>query len=144
MKRIAAIGMIVVLLLATVSCSGGAKVSQEEVDKAFVISFTSVLMASMGAAFGADMEGVTLNEETNEITLDGFDISEFETEYTSISGSARGDGTTMWVDVTLDGGAVNEIEYELTDFQGAESIETTVTVNGSEYEINLSPETLQM
>lgn len=128
------------LLLFTFGCSDGAKLPTEEVEKAFAVSFSSVLMAFMGAAFGADMEGVTMDEETQTINLDGFDITELGTEYTSLSGKASGDGESMTIDVTLEGGKVKSISYKVSDFQNSDSIKTTVKANGKEYDLDMTAE----
>lgn len=140
MKKIGIALLAVTILLFTFGCSGGGKLATEEVEKAFAISFSSVLMASMGAAFGADMEGVTMDEETQAVTLDGFDITELGTEYTSMSGEASGDGESMTVDVTLEGGKVKSISYKVTDFQNSDSIKTTVKANGKDYDLDMTPE----
>ena len=140
MKKIGIALLAVTLLLFTFGCSGGEKLPTEEVERAFVVSFSSVLMASMGAAFGADMEGVTMDEETQAVSLDGFDITELGTEYTSISGEASGTGESMSIDVTLEGGKVKSISYTVSDFQDSDSIKTTVKANGKEYDLDMTAE----
>lgn len=144
MNRIVAGIAVLLFVIGLGACSGQGSLSQEQVDEAFVVSFSAIIMGSMAAAFGSDLEGVSLDQETGELTLDGFDISELETDYTAISGSARGDGTTMTAELTLAGGAVQSLSYELGDISESETIETTVTANGREYEINLGPDSLGM
>ena len=55
---------LVVCLLA--GCGGGANVSQDEAEKAFVIGYAAVFMASMGGALGGTTEGVMFNEDKNK------------------------------------------------------------------------------
>lgn len=144
MNRIVTGIAVFVLIAGLGACNGGGTLSEEQVNEAFVVSFSAVMMGSMGAAFGADVAGVSLDQSTGELTMDGFDVSELETDYTTISGTAGGDGTTMTVDATLTGGAVQSISYQLGDLSESDTIETTVTANGKEYELNLGPDTLGM
>lgn len=144
MKRIVSIIVIALLGSALVACGGGAALNQEQVDEAFIVSISAFLMGSMGAAFGADVEGVSFDVETGELSMDGFDITNLETDYTAISGSAGGDGTSMTVEATLTGGAVNSISYEVGDFTQSETIDATVTANGKSYDISIGPEALGM
>ena len=100
----------------------------------------------MGLAFGGEIEGATLDKETNILTFDGFDPSqfagEFSTSYTSISGTVTGDDDGMMVDLTLEGGVVKSIEFTILNDQALSDTGFTnsVKINGTEMEIEISPE----
>ncbi|MFW5745744.1 MAG: hypothetical protein ACOC2D_20900 [Spirochaetota bacterium] len=146
----------IVLLVSMAGCEGGrgtagAAVTDEEAKQAFVISFGSVLVASMATSFGEEVDGVELNEEGDQLSLDGFDLSDHlgdgapETPYTAISGTIDNEEERMKADLTLEGGPVDSIEFSIgaEEMQATEGFSTTLTVNGRETELDITPEDLQ-
>lgn len=156
MRRVVAWAAGILLLASMAGCEGGrgaagAAVSDEEAKQAFVISFGSVLIASMTTAFGEEIDGVELNEEGDELTLDGFDLGAYlgdgapETPYTAISGTIDNEEERMNADLTLEGGPVESIEFSIgsEEMQASEGFSTTLTVNGREMELDITAEDLQ-
>ncbi len=146
--------MVVVLIAALAACSGG-PVTEAEAKQAFVYGFGAVFMTSFALAFGQEVEGASLDPETNELTLDEFDLMSFgetinqeiadDIPYTSASGTVDQSGERLRADLTLAGGPVRSIVFEagseVVEIDG--SLPITVTVNGNEMMITLTPEDLQ-
>lgn len=156
MRRVTALAAGIVLLASLAGCGGGgggagAAVSEEEAKQAFVISFGSVLIVSMATAFGEELDGVELNEEGDELSLDGFDLGAYlgegapETPYSAISGTIVNEEERMNADLTLEGGPVESIEFSMgaEEMQAAEGFSTTLTVNGREMDLDITAEDLQ-
>lgn len=152
MKQTIATAATVALLLALAGCGGGgAAVSEEDAKQAFVFSFGSVMIASIANAFGEELEGVSLNEEGDELTLDGFDFAGYmdadpdEMVYTSVSGTIANVDERMEANLTLEGGPVSAIEFSLgaEEIQASEGFSTTITVNGREIELDITTEDMQ-
>lgn len=153
MRRIATCAAGIILLVSMAGCrgGGGATVTDEEAKQAFVISFGSVLIASMATAFGEEIDGVELNEEGDELTLDGFDLTTYlgdgapQTPYSAISGTIDNAGERMNADLTLEGGPVETIEFSIgsEEMQATEGFATTLTVNGREMEVEITAADLQ-
>lgn len=151
MKRGIVAGVALALVIALVGC--GTPVSDDEAKDAFVYSYASVLLVSFGFAFGETIEGVSLDQESGELSFEDFDLVAYlddsgalgETPYTSISGTARADGEGMDVDLTLEGGPVTSLSFSVNQamMQQEDGFETTVTVNGNELELGITPEDLQ-
>ena len=137
MKKLITVLTAVALVLSPAFCKGGASLSQDQVKEAFAVTLGATLMASFGAAFGQEMEGVSFDEEKNTMTFTKFDLSEFNLGYTEMSGTAVGTDNTMKVDVTLSGGVAKKVSYEVGDLQ-SEKISADVKVNGKTYTIELT------
>mgnify|MGYP006306115073 CR=1 FL=1 len=143
MNKILALTVTVILGIALASCGGGASVSQEQAEEAFILSYSAVIVTAMMSAFGETPKGATLDGESSELTFDKMDVSDYGSEYTTISGTAKEqDGKTV-CDLTLEGGAVSSVSFELGDIQGADSIETTMKANGKSFDIELGAEQLK-
>ena len=154
MKRLAGVAAIALLVGALASCGGGS-VTEEEATMAFVYGFGSVFMTSFALAFGQEVEGASIDNETSELTLDGFDLMGFgetvdqeiadDVPYTSVSGTVNQSGEMMIADLTLEGGPVQTLEFEAGSevFQVEDQLTITVTVNGEEMEITITPDDLQ-
>lgn len=124
------------------ACSG-TSVSQEEAEKAFVVSFAAVMTASFSSAFGSTPEGVVINDDGLSMELDNFDISEFEgVDYTTISGTVVNENDSLKCDLQLTGGPVKTISFEYSDLTGAEGFNLKAMVNGKENQIEISEEDL--
>ena len=153
MKKTIAIGAVVVLLFALAGCGGsggGSSVSEDDAKQAFMVSFVSVLTASFGLAFGQEIPGATLDEETQELTLKDFSLEELagagsDIPYTSVSGSVMSEEEAMVTDLTLEGGPVESIGYTLTgdQMQNQEGFSITVNVNGKEMELDITEADMQ-
>lgn len=159
MNKITAVGLTLVMLAALASCGGsgggGATVSAIEAKQAFGVSYASVLIASFALAFGQDVEGATLDEETEELTFDKFNLTEFFGEgdsdasedipYETVSGTVVPDGDAMTADLTLEGGPVKSIEFTLgqAEMQAESGFTTTVKINGKEMELEIGPDDFQ-
>ena len=154
MNRLFRAAVAVMIVGALAGCGGSgrggaAPVSVDEAKEAFTVGFVSVFMVSIGAAFGQEMEGVTLDEEAEEIRMDGFDITEFAQEsqisYTAVSGSVRSEDDRMVADLQLVGGPVTTITFSLgqEELQAADGFTTTVTANGVDIEITMTPADMQ-
>lgn len=153
MKKTIAIGTVAVLLFALAGCGGsggGSSVSEDDAKQAFMVSFVSVLTASFGLAFGQEIPGATLDEETQELTLKDFSLEELagagsDIPYTSVSGSVMSEEEAMVTDLTLEGGPVESIGYTLTgdQMQNQEGFSITVTVNGKEMELDITEADMQ-
>ena len=130
------------MLLATIlfaACSSGPKVTVEEAEKAFIIGFVVIFSASMEVAFGNAPEGVSLSEDEKILTIDKYDLSEFENlGYTDVSGKVVDNDGTKEIDLTLVGGPVKTLKYELTEALDTSHIQMTIEANGNEVEIDIT------
>jgi hypothetical protein len=145
MRKVTALGSIAILLLAVAGCGTSSDVTQEDAKQAFIVGFVSVFAASMGLAMGQPVDGVSMDEGTNELTLDGFSIADLVGEdsgipYTSISGSSVTNETSMVVNLTMEGGPVETIEFTMTadQMQNTGGFTVTVTANGEEMELEIT------
>lgn len=162
MKKIIAVGMILMLTMAMVACGGskdagsggaestGSRVSDEEAELAFMTSFVAIFTASMGLAFGQEVPGASLDPDTEVLTFTDFDMSvlaseESEIPYTAVSGTATPVDDDMAADLTMVGGPVESIQYTMSSemLQSEDGFSITVTVNGREMDLDLTPEDLQ-
>ncbi len=138
--------LVVVAAMAAVlfsGCSGSSSVSQDEAEEAFLVGFTSVMMASFSAAFGDAPEGVVLSDDMMTMELQDFDISEVDdVEYTAVSGKVENVEGVMKCDLQLTGGPVETLIFEITDVTNMDGIDLTAIVNGSEMQIEISEEEL--
>ena len=148
MRKVSAIAMVVVVVGAMVSC-GGSSVSEEDAKEAYLVSFVSVFSASIGLAFGMEVDGVTLDKETDELTFDGFNPSEFlegefQPPYTDISGTVTSENDVMKADLTLKGGPVKSIAFTTSEAVALSNsgFTTTVTINGNDVEMDITEEDL--
>jgi len=148
MRKVVAIGLVVVILAAIVSCSG-TSVSEDEAKEAYLLSFVSVFSASIGLAFGMEVDGVTLDKETDELTFAGFNPSEFldgefQPPYTDISGTVTSENDVMKADLTLKGGPVKSISFTTSEAVALSNsgFTTTVTINGKEIEMEITEQDL--
>lgn len=139
MKRVGVALIVLAMIASMVGCGGGADVSEVQAQEAFAVAFGSFFNAMFTVGFGQEMEGVTMDEESGAFTFDKMDVSEMETDYTTMSGSiVEGDGGNLAADLTLEGGVVESIKFEMTeeDFGGEGATEMKVTVNGKEITIS--------
>jgi hypothetical protein len=148
------VGLVVAFLVALAGCGegdGGSTVSIDEAKEAFVFSYAAVLIVSIATAFGEEIEGVSLDQETNELTMDGFDLAgyleqpESELPYSAMSGTVTSGESRMAADLSLEGGPVGALAFDLgaQEIQAAEGFTTTITVNGEELEIEITAEDLE-
>ena len=157
-QKIGRIGVVVLIAVALAACGGGRgsagsangpAVTVDEAKEAFTVGFISVFMVSIGAAFGQEMEGVTLDMEQEVIRMDGFDITEFadqtEVPYTAVSGTVRNVEDRLTADLQLVGGPVTTIAFSLgqAELESPDGFTTTVTANGAQIEITMSPQDMQ-
>lgn len=150
MKQLTGIGITLVLLAALAGCGGGgANVSDTDAKEAFAYSFASAFMTSMGLAFGQEVPGATLDQETNELTLDGFDLNAFVDDpdaspYSSASGTISNEEGRMIVNLTLAGGPVETIEFSIgeEEMQAAEGFTIDVRINGVDMELEVTEDDL--
>jgi len=152
MRRVAAAGVILSIVCALSACGGGSGsgVSEGDAKEAFVLSMVSVLSASIGLAFGQDVPGATLEEETQNLVLDDFRLDEFfgadsELAYKSVSGTVANEEDAMVADLILEGGPVETIGFRLTgeQLQSAGGFSTTITINGKEVSLEITEADLQ-
>jgi hypothetical protein len=167
MKRMAAIILIALMVVAMTGCGGSSdsssetsnsagsgvpRVSDDEAKTGFMVSFVSVFSASMGLAIGQEMEGASLDPETEVLTLESFDLAQFAEEsesdvlgYTAVSGTAGPDGDDLVVDVSMVGGPVETIQYRMTaeQLQNPDGFSISVVANGQEMDLTLTAEDLQ-
>jgi len=148
MRKAGAIALVIVVLAAVASC-GGSSVSEEDAKEAYLVSFVSVFSASIGLAFGMEVDGVTLDKETDELTFDGFNPSEFlddgfQPPYTDISGTVVSENDAMVVDLALKGGPVKSIAFTTSEAVALSNsgFTTAVTINGKELEMDITEEDL--
>jgi hypothetical protein len=143
MNRIFALALTVALAVGLASCGGGSSLSQEQAEEAFILSYSAVIVTALMSAFGEAPEGATMDAETGALTFDKMDMSDYGSEYTTISGTAKEkDGKTV-CELTLEGGAVSSVSFELGDIQGADSIKTTMKANGKSFDVELDAEQLK-
>ena len=155
MKKIVAILAAIALLVALASCGGGggAAVSTEDAEAVFVLSLSLVVMTSFVAAFGQEVEGVSLGED-NVLTFDKFSLSAFgegdpdaDLPFETMSGTVgMSEAGGMVADLTFDGGPVESLEYELeegVDLEDMDDLEVTVKVNGRSMDLLITEEKIQ-
>ena len=142
MKKILTVSLTVIFVFSLVFCSGGSSISQEQAEETFALTLGATLVALFSSAFGESVEGVSFDEEKNEIVFNKFDLSEFSTDYTSMSGKSVSENGEMKVELTLAGGPAKKISYEVEDLD-AQTFEADVTVDGKKYSIKLSKDDLQ-
>lgn len=137
MKRYTAIVTAGILLVALSACDRESAVTNDQAREAFVISYVSVFVASMGLAFGEALPGVSVDEETQVLTLKDFSLAEFFEDdtgmaYTSVSGTVTNQAESMVADMTMKGGPVTSIAFALTPDQMESEAGFTLdaTVNG--------------
>ena len=135
MRRIGVALIAVIFVLSMVGCGGGGgageKVSEAEAQEGFAVAFGSFFMAMMSAGFGQPPEGVEMSEDGNEFTFDEFDVSDMETDYTTMSGTIGEKDGGMVADLQLAGGPVETISFEIAaDFDLENTSEMDITVNG--------------
>ncbi|MFP4375945.1 MAG: hypothetical protein ACLFP4_02775 [Spirochaetales bacterium] len=148
MQKLLSAAIVATLLIALASCEQSAEVTDEEAKEAYAYSFVSVMTISMGAATGRVPEGITLSQEEARITLDEFDFYGFVGEesednvYESMSGTIVGESERLVADLTLVGGPVESISFSLgaEEVGSEEGFTTTVTINGSEMELDMRAE----
>jgi hypothetical protein len=148
MRKLLGAALIGALLIALASCQETATVTEEEAKEAFAYSFVSVMMISMGAATGRVPEGITLSQEEAKITLEEFDFYEFVGEdredlvYESITGTIVGEDERLVADLSLAGGPVETISFSLgaEEVSAQEGFTTSVTINGTEMELDMQTE----
>jgi hypothetical protein len=150
MRKVTAVGSIAILLLAVSGCGTSEAVTEDEAKEAFIVGFVSVFSASIGMAFGQPPAGVTLDEATNELTLDGFSIAELIGEdsaipYTALSGTATTGENEMTASLTLEGGPVESLEFTMSSdqMQSSEGFTIAVTVDGEEMELEITEADMQ-
>ena len=145
MKRVVTpLGMAFLLI---VSGCGGAAVSEDDAKTAFMVGFASAMSVGFKVALEGEVPGVSIDEETNDVTLDGYDVSEIGGGggYTSISGTIRSEDSSLIADFELEGGPVETMGFtldlnEVSDLPEGSVFKTTATVNGKEMEIEISEE----
>ena len=132
------IGLMLLGAILIAGCSSGPKVTVEEAEKAFIVGFMVVFSASMETAMGGTLEGVSLSEDEKVLTIDKYDLSEFEQlGYTEVSGTVSDHDSGKVVNLTFVGGPVKTIEYELDEALDMSNIQMTILANGSEVEIEI-------
>ena len=135
----------VVALLSLAGCDrqqASATVSSEQAEEAFMVAFGGAYIGSMAAQFNQPLPGVEIDAENQAVVFDAFDVSELETDYTTISGTVRTTADAATVDFTLTGGAVTTISFQINAEQmsNEDGIRATAVVNGAEMEILIDPE----
>lgn len=138
------IGVVATAAVLLSGCNDSSSLSQDEAEEAFLVGFTSVMMASFSAAFGEAPEGVVLRDDMMTMELEDFDISEFdEVEYTAVSGTVENVRGVIKCTLQLTGGPVETLVFEIADMTNMERIDLTATVNGNEMLIEITEEELQ-
>jgi hypothetical protein len=134
----AALALFVIVLSA---CGQEEAVSKEEAEEAFLVAFGSAYVGSMALQFGQPLPGVTLDTEDNAVVFEEFDVSDLQTEYTSLSGRVITTDESAGAEFTLTGGPIKTISFDLSvDQMSAEDgLRTTVVVDGQEIDIELEP-----
>ena len=123
MKKL--IGVLAVVLLLVSVFSGCSimglflPVTQEEVDEAFGLSYGSYFASLLVIGFGGEVDGVTIDETTGQMTFSDMDVSESggDSPYTLISGTftPSDDETEIYAELTFEGGPVVMMRYTLTE-----------------------------
>ena len=132
------IGVLVLTAALFAACSSGPSVTTEEAEKAFIVGFMVIFAASMEAAMGGSVEGVTLSEDGKDLTIKKFPLDEFgNLGYSAVSGTLIETDGVKAVDLTFEGGPVKTLEYEFTDSFDMSKIEMTIKVNGKEIDIDV-------
>jgi len=157
------LGLALVMIVGFIGCGGGSgsssgsgsasapKVSEDDAKLAYILGMGTVFAASISAAFGQPMEGATL-DDNNNLSLEKFDLAQlkgedspFEFPYTFVSGTAVSVDEVMEADLMFEGGPVESLKFSMTgeQLQSEDGFTATVTVNGQEMELHLTPEDLQ-
>ena len=128
------------------------RVTQEEVDEAFGLTFGAYFGAALQIGFGGEVPGVTLDEATGTMTFTDLDVQDFFEDssipYTTMSGTFEpsDDETEIYADIELEGGPVSVIEYSLTEdflnaaFGGTETATIAVRANYQDFTVTIEPE----
>jgi hypothetical protein len=136
MKGTRIVAGLALLVLAFASC--GSSLTQEEVENATAVTYAAWMTSALAAGFGQSPEGVTVNEDNTEVTLDNLDISDFEMGYDSVSGTITTDEETVVFDIKMTGGPVSTISYELSaDAINSTEFNMDVTANKKSYAVTL-------
>jgi len=136
------VGVLLLVVLAFSGCSRDTGVTEDQAEEAFIVAFGGAYVGSMAAQFGQPVPGISLDEDAEAVVFDAFDVSELQSDYDTISGTVRTTDASAVVDLTLTGGPVTSIAFEVTaDQMGSDDgIVATATVNGTEMEIRIDPE----
>jgi hypothetical protein len=156
MKRLVSIGLVVVLVGALAACGGDSGtddsgVSEDDARIAYMLGVGTVFAASLAAAFGQTMPGVTLVDDEN-LSIDNFDLTQmaadesmFEFPYTTVSGTATNTGETMEATLTFEGGPVETLSFTMSgdQLQSETGYTAEIVVNGQEMALQITPEDLR-
>ena len=144
MKRVLTLFLMVMFIAANfTSCEMlEDKPSEEEVIEAVGVAFGAWFI---GALLADLYDGVTYNDTTGVVTFSSFDISEMDTDYSSISGTVAPNdaGTALDFNVSLKGGPVEKLKFSITESfllnSGTNAVSLSVEANGFDYDITIEP-----
>lgn len=144
-RRISPAALMLLLAAAAVSltgCEQQVEISGDQAQEAFMVAFGSAYVGSMAAQLDQTLEGVEIRDD-GTVVFDAFDVTDLETDYTSVSGTLTAAGESARADLTLAGGPVQSIAFDLTAEQLAaeDAFTTTVVVNGTETEVEIDAST---
>jgi hypothetical protein len=116
------------------------EITSDQAQEAFMVAFGSAYVGSMAAQLGQSLPGVTISdEEEGSVVFEEFDVTELETDYTTVSGTVTSETDSARADLTLAGGPVTTIAFDVTAAElSTEGVfRTTVVINGKEMDIEI-------
>lgn len=138
---------VALLSLLFASCSGEQRaVTQQEAEQAFLVSYAAMFVGSMTAALQHERAGISVNTSERTITLDGFDITDLQTPYETVSGTITGQDGSSLVEFELEGGPANAVTFEIAADQMivGDRIQQSIEVNGRSFDIDLDRAALEL
>jgi hypothetical protein len=144
-RLISPAALMLLLAAAVVSltgCEQDAAVSAERAQEAFLVAFGSAYVGSMAAQLGQTLDGVEIRDDRT-VVFDEFDVTDLETDYTSVSGTLTAADESARADLILAGGPVETIAFDLTAEQLAadDAFTATVVINGTETKVEIDAST---
>jgi hypothetical protein len=130
----------VLFILLLASCGRGVnRVSEEEAKEAVMVAQTAIMMSWIALGFGDSVEGAHMDQATGALMLEQYDLSEFATEYSCVSGAIQRNGEA---ELSFEGGPVSTLtmSVDLANIQSIVSFAGQVTANGREFDIVVDAE----
>lgn len=145
-RRISPAALMLLLAAAVVTltnCEQQAEISDDQAQEAFMVAFGSAYVGSMAAQLDQTLDGVEVRDD-GTVVFDGFDVTDLETDYTTVSGTLTAADEAARADLTLAGGPVATIAFDLTLEQLAanDAFNATVTINGVETDVEIDASTV--
>jgi hypothetical protein len=141
----AMVGVSVIALLALSGCEREARVTAEEAEEAFMVAFGGAYVGSLAVRLDRPLPGMTLDSEHQSVVFDEFDVTDLETDYTTLAGRLVASEASAQAEFTLTGGVVETISFTIDADQMSweNGVRATVVVNGREMVIDLQSERME-